>query len=69
MVLPYVPDGCLEQFSVSVLCLAVTEIRLKGIYFCSVSLLGWCTFLISGLSTNLWSMTSYIFEDAYAEEQ
>lgn len=38
MILPYVPDGCLEQFSVSVLCLTVTEIRLKGLYFRSASL-------------------------------
>lgn len=69
MILPYVPDGCLEQFSVGVLRLAVTEIGLKGLYFhFSVYLLG-CTFLISGLGTNLWFMKIYIFEGAYAEEQ
>lgn len=51
--------------------LAVTEIRLKGPYFRSLSvyLLGGCTFLISGLGTNLWSVTIYIFEGAYEEEQ
>lgn len=50
MVLPYVPDGCLEQFSVSVLCLAVTEIRLKGIYFCSVSFFAWLVYV-----SHLWA--------------
>lgn len=71
MILSSVPDGCMSQFSVVILWLAVTEIHRAGLCFHSISihLPGGPTVLIPGLATSLWSVATYTFEGVCTQEQ